>query len=351
LIVADLPARLADRIRARGPIPFAEFMDAALYDDEGGFYARGGQAGRRGDFLTSPEVGPLFGVVLARALDTWWDELGRPAPFTVIDAGAGPGTLGRSVFTAQPRCLIEGALHYVAVERSAAQRARQADLLGTSGLSSSASMPPAPITGVVLANELLDNLPFRLAVFDGSWREGVVDLAFGAGPRFVEVLRPFDPVPGCLPHVAPHGARAPVQDAAARFVNEALGRLERGRVVVLDYTRYTVEMASIPWRDWLRTYRTHARGDHYLAEPGSQDITADVALDQLPRPSSTQTQAEFLAGHGMAMLVDEGRATWAEKASAPDLAAFVGRSRVREAEALSDPTGLGGFTVAEWVVR
>ena len=79
-------------------------------------------AGRRGDFLTSPEVGPLFGAVLARLLDAEWDRLGRPDRFTVVDAGAGPGTLARSVLAAGPRC--RDALRYVAVEVGAAQRAR-----------------------------------------------------------------------------------------------------------------------------------------------------------------------------------------------------------------------------------
>ena len=54
----------------------------------------GGSAGRAGDFLTSPEVGPLFGAVLARALDAWWEELGEPAPFTVVEAGYVLGLLG-----------------------------------------------------------------------------------------------------------------------------------------------------------------------------------------------------------------------------------------------------------------
>ena len=57
----------------------------------------GGSAGRRGDFITSPEVGPLFGVVIARYLDAEWERIGRPDPFTVVDVGAGPGTLARSV--------------------------------------------------------------------------------------------------------------------------------------------------------------------------------------------------------------------------------------------------------------
>src|SRR4030095_13995937 len=112
-------------IGRRGPIPFVEAIELALYDPEGGFYtAGGGRSGRPpgGHFITSPEVGPLFGAVLARALDAWWRELGEPADFTVIEAGAGPGTLARSIIKAAPVCAA--ATKYVAVEVSAAQRDR-----------------------------------------------------------------------------------------------------------------------------------------------------------------------------------------------------------------------------------
>ena len=319
-------------------------MEAALYDPAGGFYATGGGAGRRGDFLTSPEVGPLFGAVIARALDRWWEEMGRPAPFTFVDAGAGPGTLARAVLAARPACLAAGALRYVAVERSDGQRERHAGLPVTSV----AELPAGPLTGVVLANELLDNLPFRLAVHDGGWQEAFVDV--DAHGRFVEVLRGFAEVPACLPADARHGSRAPVQDLAAAWVLDVLGRLTRGRLVVIDYARTTAEMAARPWREWLRTYRGHERGAHYLSDPGQQDITTDVALDQLPRPASVRTQAAFLAAHGIGDLVEEGRRVWHERSAAPDVAALTARSRVREAEALTDPTGLGGFTVAEWLV-
>ena len=72
---------------AGGAIPFSEYMRLALYG-EGGFYTTGGRAGRRGgDFITSPEVGPLFGTVIARALDAWWKELGSPSRFDVIECG------------------------------------------------------------------------------------------------------------------------------------------------------------------------------------------------------------------------------------------------------------------------
>jgi SAM-dependent MidA family methyltransferase len=320
---------------------FRRFMELALYGDHG-FYARGG-AGRRRDFLTSPEVGPLFGAVLARFLDAEFERLGRPEPFTVVDAGAGPGTLARAVLAARPAC--EPALRYVAVEVSPAQRRSHPP-----AVESRAELPAGPIDGVVLANELLDNLPFRLAVFDGAWREAYV--AEGPEGAFIEKLAaPLDPVPAVLPARPAHGARAPLQDGAVEWLAEAKAIVRSGRVVVIDYARpITAEFAGLPWRDWLRTYRSHGRGGHYLAAPGEQDITADLALDQLPEPDVVRTQAQFLRRWGIDELVAEGREAWARSAASPDLAAVAMRSRAREAEALLDPAGLGAFTVAEWVV-
>src|SRR4029453_4255387 len=107
--MADLAERIAERIRHEGPIPFDRFVEAALYDEAGGFFARGGGGGRGGpgfsargggagragrDFVTSPEVGVLFGALVARYLDRAWTELARPDPFVVVDAGAGRGRLG-----------------------------------------------------------------------------------------------------------------------------------------------------------------------------------------------------------------------------------------------------------------
>src|SRR6059058_1406893 len=102
--MSGLHARVVERIRRFGPISFTDYVELALYDPVDGFYASGGQAGRRGDFITSPEIGPLFGAVLARAIDAWWAELGQPDPFVVVEAGAGPGTLARAVLAERPRC-------------------------------------------------------------------------------------------------------------------------------------------------------------------------------------------------------------------------------------------------------
>lgn len=320
-------------------------MDLALYG-EGGYYRAEGphRAGRRGDFITAPEVGPLYGAVIARALDHWWSEAGEPSSFSFVDAGAGAGTLARSILAARPRCA--DALAYVAVEISPEHRASHPE-----GIASSATMPDDAGTGVVFANELLDNLPFEMWVHDGRWLKAHVAVD---GDRFTEVLREA-PVPAMLPASAPHASRVPVHADAAAWLTGALASLRAGRVVVADYCwPGTADFLGRPWRDWLRTYSGQARAGHWLADPGSCDITTQVALDQLSavrEPDAVRTQAQFLALWGIDEMVEEGRAYWAEHAASPDLAAMRMRSRVSEAAALCDPSGLGAFTVIEWSVQ
>ena len=339
--IADLAAEISS---AGGAIRFDEYMARALYGEHG-FYTSGtGRAGRRGDFITSPEVGPLFGLVLAGALDSWWEELGAPEDFSIYEVGAGPGTLARAVLAAKPRCLQSDPSRYVCVEISESQRAMHPD-----GVTSLADLPDGILRGVVLANELLDNLPFRLLVNDGRWQEAWVTYHHDS---LNEILRPLpDGLPDHLPGTL--GARLPWQEQAVGWVQEIRQRLQ-GRLVFFDYmVTATSELATRPWRDWLRTYAGHDRGSHYLRDPGQQDITADVCLDQIiavvGEPDAVRSQLQFLQRWGIDELVDEGRRIWAEQAARPGLEAMKMRSRISEAEALCDPTGLGSFMVVEYV--
>lgn len=331
-------------IDSAGPLRFDRYVELCLYDPEVGFFGRGGGAGRQGrDFLTSPEVGPLFGAVLSRVIDHWWVRLGRPRPFTVVDAGAGRGTLARTIRAAEPACRVD--LELVLVETSPALRAEHPD-----GVRSVAELPEHLGVGLVVANELLDNLaPRVLERTAHGWSElhvGLDDHRNGEG--LVEVLVPMEE-PG--PDVAAvPGRRVPMQSRAAAWVEAARSSLDRGAVIALDYTATTAELAGRPWSQWLRTYAGHQRGSDPLDRPGTQDLTGDVCIDQLPAPTTTSTQAEFLRAYGLDALVAEGRAIWAERAHLGDLEAMVARSRIAEAEALVEPSGLGSFTVLEWVV-
>jgi SAM-dependent MidA family methyltransferase len=380
-----LDHEVAARIRRHGPIGFDQVVELALYDPDHGFYGSGlGSAGRRADFLTSPEVGPLFGAVLARALDSWWVELGRPDPFTVVEAAAGSGTLARSVLFAEPQCAP--ALTYVLVERSDALRRRQSEHLPI--VDASLAFPPADderpgaradaagrgprvvslpdlpavaVTGVVLANELLDNLPFRLLELgpDG-WLEvrvGSTGALDDRDPELGEVLvRAGDADAALAGRLAPkarQGDRVPVQSAASAWVDAALGVLDRGRLLVIDYASATPDLASRPFEQWVRTYREHERGGPALSALGTQDITCEVDEAQLVLghpPSASSDQATFLGRYGIHELVDEGRRVWNERAHLGDLIALRARSRVGEAEALTDSSGLGAFRVLEWSV-
>ena len=131
-------------------------------------------------------MGPLFGAVLARALDDWWHDLGGPDPYVVVEAGAGAGTLARHVLDAGPQCAP--ALRYVLVERSRRLRDMQhsrlpmepaRQVLGPTVVTdpdegpravpgigplvtSLGELPQRTFVGAIIANELLDNLPFVL---------------------------------------------------------------------------------------------------------------------------------------------------------------------------------------------
>ena len=367
---------LADRITREGPVRYDVALDHLLYGDDG-FFETGGGAGRRADFLTSPEVGPLFGAIVARFLDTEWHRLRRPDPFVVVEAGAGRGALARAVLDAAPSCLL--ALRYVCVERSAALRAAAEDVLplepaanvfgavtaddpddeptsqaGTGPVVTILDdLPLVPVTGVVFANELLDNLPFRLLErqVDG-WAEVLVALD---GSAFCEIVvpAPGDAVEEAarLAPDAPVGGRLPLQRDAGEWLRRALGTVDAGRVVIVDYADTSPSMVTRPWRDWLRTYRGHAPGGDPL--DGDQDVTVEVAIDQLARvrtPTADRSQSEWLAAHGVDDLAAAARAAWQERAHVGDLEALRHRSRAGEAEALTDPTGLGAFRVLEWQV-
>ena len=315
---------------------------------------------------------------MARALDAWWSELGRPRPFVVVEAGAGAGTLARDVMAAVRDCAA--ALRYVLVERSQPLRDRQCARLalefpatvlgppvadedegvgpapGGGPLATSlAELPAEPVVGVVLANELLDNLGFLLLErSDGRWEEVRVGVD---GDRFREVLVPAAADAGAeaerLAPDAPEGGRVPLQHEARSWLQSAVSLLERGRVVVVDYADTTPSLARRPWREWLRTYRAHGRGGHPLDRPGSQDVTCEVAVDQLARaraPSSERSQAEFLAAFGIDELVATAERTWRAGAAAASLDSLKARSTVAEAAALVDPAGLGAFRVLEWAV-
>ncbi len=380
---------IAAQIRREGSITFDAFMEVALYDSEHGFFASGHGAGRAGrDFVTAPEVGALYGACVARQIDRTWRSLGSPDPFLVVDVGAGNGRLAREVQRAAPDSL--SALRYVLVERSAVLRAQQRELLpiepadealGPFAMRTSdeevapvhaagpvfaslPDLPEMPVDSFVFANELLDNLPFGIAEWDGDrWNEVRVALA---GPAFVELLVPaadsdiamLTAIESGHERAIPVGARVPIPRGIEAWLAECSRSLHTGVVVLVDYVVDFSELFA-RGRGWLRTYREQTRSGDPLDAPGAQDITGDVVREQLAHAATAsgfaiagdQSQTDWLEELGVDELVAAGRQAWEDGAARGDLAALAGRSRVHEGAALTDPTGLGAHRVVTFVKR
>ncbi|MDH3469936.1 MAG: SAM-dependent methyltransferase, partial [Acidimicrobiia bacterium] len=226
-----LKQRLIEKIFAGSAMPFEEFMEAALYDPEHGFFSSDElRSVKGGDFLTSPEVSPLFGETLARFVEAERDRVGES--FAVVEVGAGSGSLLGPLLEA-----IEPRPDAWAVEASPAARAALKELLPPQRVVSSLGELPGPMPGVIIANELVDNLPMALAVRAGdSWEERWVgvdgdSLALVARPARSETAEWCQRFAGRVPE----GGMVEVQLAATRWVETALSVLSAGALVLIDY--------------------------------------------------------------------------------------------------------------------
>lgn len=322
-------------IHQRGPLTFAEFMELSLYHPQHGYYASAAQrSGRAGDFFTSVDVGALFGEIIAVQLAEMWRLL-RDAGATVFDlveAGAGNGRLSRDILDA-------AALHHpdlcphvrlTLVERSAAARARQRDVLGphaarltslsTDGPGQLSTLPPAAsVTGVILANELLDALPVHVVTMTrGGLRETFVRERDGA----LETIEGMPSRPAIAEYLTRSGAaldigaRAEVGLEVEQWVERAASALRLGFLLLFDYGHEAEELFSPTHAGGtLMAYRAHTvRGDDPLHDPGGCDLTAHVnftAVRAAAERAGLTTigavdQTYFLTNLGIAERLDSG---------------------------------------------
>lgn len=335
-----------------GGIPFREFMELALYHPTLGYYnVPREKIGRSGDYLTSPEMSPLFGAMVGRQLRELWERMGEPARFDVVEAGPGTGVLARDILAWATRTApeFEAALKYTLVETSPALGERQLATLVAEGLKAQLRDElPSRVTGCILSNELLDAMPVhRVAVENGGLREVYVSTD---GERFSEELRDphldivayFEAL-GLLPG---EGCRAEVNLAAPEWMTDAARALERGYVLTFDYGYEASELYA-PWRTagtLLGFYRHNPSHDPY-ARIGRQDITAHVDFTTIRRAGEgaglttlrLTTQSAFLAALGL------GEALAASTGSQQDMEEYFARRRA--VTELLDPGGLGRIKV------
>lgn len=344
----NLIDKIASEIAAHGPLPFDRFMELALYDPDGGFFGSGGlRSHRGGDFLTSPEVSPLFGATLARFVAGERDRIGGLD--AVVDCGAGSGSLLAGLVAELPGVTA------VAVEVSPAARAAVAGRLPEVRVVGDLAEVAPLRRAVIIANELADNLPTAVAVrtADG-WREEAVAVV---GDRLGAVQVAARPdVAAWADRFAPGlpaGSRVEVQLAAARWLRAALQIIDAGAVVVIDYGDTAEGLRNRRAQGTVRTYRAHHLGPDPLLDPGATDITLDVAFDALAAVAveagaevEYASQAEFLTSWGLRDRLAALRHSELESArSGAVMERLTLRNAVTEVETLLHPRGLGDFRV------
>lgn len=348
----DLPGRLGDEIRRRGPISFEHFMALALYAP-GGYYARAPRIGRGGDFFTSVSVGPLFGRLLAGRVARWWEESDSPARWRILEPGGHDGQLALDLLdqlaVAHPRAYAT--VEYTLVEPldalAAAQRetlARHLEAGRVRQVDSPDSLPSLP--GTLVANEVLDALPFQLVESTGTgWSELGVDAGPDGRLGWCR-LGPVSEAAGAILPARPEGYRTEVRPDLAGFIAPFARCLSPGLMTWIDYGfergDYYHESRS---EGTFRTFRGHRAGDDLLEAPGDQDITAHVDFTAL---------REAVAACGGRAAEPEPQARYLTRLAEPWLRSLEGRTDadtmalVRQFQTLTHPAQLGArFQVLE----
>lgn len=275
---------LLERIQRQGPLTFAAFMEACLYDPEHGYYTRHAPVQPAGDYFTSPDVGALFGRLLARQFGEMWEALSRPPCFELVECGAGRGRLAVQVLTAASEQAPDffGALRLTLVEASPQLRAQARAALERFGERARVTdeLTRDGVVGCIFSNELLDALPVhRVVQRPDGLREIYVTARQGAlaeeegessSPAVADYLRRYG-----VPLL--EGQQAEVHLAALAWLERATTALERGFLVTIDYGYRARELYS-PGRQrgTVLAYRHHRAHEDWLALPGLQDLTAHV---------------------------------------------------------------------------
>ncbi len=327
-----LQRQIVDEIYSRGGwIPFDHYLKRALYDPESGYYSNLSGLGEQGDFVTAPEISPLFSRVIARQLAPVLDGIASPQ---ILELGAGTGVMAVEMMLELERI---GSLpeHYLILELSRGLRARQQQTFEQRAphllqqVQWLDVLPENGFSGAIVANEVMDAIPFeRFLVRD---REAVA-LGISVNPHGELIWsEAHQPSAMALPvdvGSLGEGYRSELRPALQPWIATLSDLLQQGMVLLLDYG-YERNDYYRPERlnGTLSCYYHHRHHEDPLLYPGLQDITAHVDFTTVAEAASGAglsvagftTQAYFLLAGGITQL--------AEQESLDDLAARTNLSR------------------------
>ncbi|WP_396267984.1 class I SAM-dependent methyltransferase [Ideonella sp.] len=325
-----LRTRIREAMAANaGWLPFDQFMALALYAPGLGYYSNSGRKfglmpDSGSDFVTAPELSPLFGQALAQQVAQALQATGTQE---VFEFGAGSGALAEQVISSLDAA-GQPLARYTIIDLSGELRERQALRLARFGERVQwAHTWPAAMRGVVLGNEVLDAMPVNLLHFDGlQWLErGVVwderTLAFAHADRPTDLRPSLEDLSGFVP-----GTTTEIHPQAEAFIRSLAEHLQHGVALFLDYGFPEAEYYH-PQRigGTLMCHQAHVADADPLVSVGHKDITAHVnftgialaAQDAGMQILGYTSQARFLMNCGLMPLL--GAASVQERAMAQKL--------------------------------
>lgn len=312
-------------IQKFGPLPFARFMELALYCPETGYYeSNKNTVGRRGDFITSVSTGELFGQLLAFQFGEWLENLRQKKvdKFFIIEAGAHDGKLAADIlrWLRENRPALIAQIEYCLIEPSSTRQQWQRETLKkfpnvywfSDFENLKLKTQDSKLHGVLFSNELLDAFPvhrFGWNANEKKWFEWGV--AFD-DEKFVwsrikdlasPILSSIVQLPSSLLEVLPDDYTIETSPAAENWWRAAANILSHGKLLAIDYG-FTAEEQFSPsrTRGTLRAYHQHRVSDDLLAQPGEQDLTAHVNFSAIQKAGEATglttemfcTQPQFL---------------------------------------------------------
>jgi SAM-dependent MidA family methyltransferase len=361
---------IAGEVRKSGIIPFARFMELALYCPVYGYYEKEADTvGRSGDFVTSVSVGRLFGELLAFQFADWLGQMTEPTPHArcrtpmlrIVEAGAHDGGLCEDIlcWLRKRRTRLRERIEYWIIEPSGRRRERQQIRLErfaprvrwfsdfhSARRQCSGLEPREPwLDGIIFSNELLDAMPVHRLGWDASkkhWFEWGV--AFESD-HFVWAKMPkLDPrvrIPACPPvllECLPDGFIVEICTAADTWWTETAGVLRQGKLLTIDYGASAEEIfASGQKGGTLRAYHRHRVTDDVLTNPGGLDITAHVnftAIQTAGESAGLKTEALVSQARFLTQIAQK---TWEKPAGFGEWAS----AHTRQFQTLTHPEHLG----------
>lgn len=316
----ELSKKIRQTIKRHGPLPFSRFMELALYTPGLGYYASGlPKIGKEGDFITAPEISPLFARCIARQASQILAEIEHA---NLIEFGAGKGTLAKDLLLAldQQNQAIE---NYYIIELSADLRQRQAETLAElpAPLREKVvwldQLPQKPIPAVIVANEVLDAMPVeKLRLESDQSLQGYV--VFNEATQRFEwdyhtisdpgLQKTCNQILKKIGDPSPQGYETEINTQIHPWLQSIADFLEQGALLLIDYGYPRQEYyQSARKMGTLRCHYQHRAHSDPFFYPGLQDITAHIDFTQVAeagfdvgfKVAGYTTQAHFLMSSGI----------------------------------------------------